>query len=348
MSPVPRGSRAITPPQGFSGNPPALHSSIDQYFLPVNLNPQAAVSYWEEQNNTRAQNAQGGVLVYVPVLKVQALVRYQDRKANIYTARTFAYRVPDVQLAGIIHWDDYLVDPLDARAINPEPAAQVGFGELPPGLSDNRRLSTLRREVTDILYNTALLKVPHNPDLKIYGNPDAGFNEFRAAVSQAVREGRDAELDKLSARYAGLMDKLEERLRRKEIELRAEEKELGDRRREEMFTTGEALLSLWRGRTNYTLSRMSRATRYRRQTTADIKESHDTIASIEQEMGRLEEEFELALNQINERWTQTLERVEDYNIQPYKKDIHLELFGIGWVPHWYVGINGSPVLLEAL
>ena len=348
MSPVPSGSQAITPPQGFSGNPPALHSSIDQYFLPVNLNPQAAVSYWEEQNNTRAQNAQGGVLVYVPVLKVQALVRYQDRKANIYTARTFAYRVPDVQLAGIIHWDDYLVDPLDARAINPEPAAQVGFGELPPGLSDNRRLSTLRREVTDILYNTALLKVPHNPDLKIYGNPDAGFNEFRAAVSQAVREGRDAELDKLSARYAGLMDKLEERLRRKEIELRAEEKELGDRRREEMFTTGEALLSLWRGRTNYTLSRMSRATRYRRQTTADIKESHDTIASIEQEMGRLEEEFELALNQINERWTQTLERVEDHNIQPYKKDIHLELFGIGWVPHWYVGINGSPVLLEAL
>jgi len=348
MSPVPSGSQAITPPQGFSGNPPALHSSIDQYFLPVNLNPQAAVSYWEEQNNTRAQNAQGGVLVYVPVLKVQALVRYQDRKANIYTARTFAYRVPDVQLAGIIHWDDYLVDPLDARAINPEPAAQVGFGELPPGLSDNRRLSTLRREVTDILYNTALLKVPHNPDLKIYGNPDAGFNEFRAAVSQAVREGRDAELDKLSARYAGLMDKLEERLRRKEIELRAEEKELGDRRREEMFTTGEALLSLWRGRTNYTLSRMSRATRYRRQTTADIKESHDTIASIEQEMGRLEEEFEQALNQINERWTQTLERVEDYNIQPYKKDIHLELFGIGWVPHWYVGINGSPVLLEAL
>ncbi|MFW5772996.1 MAG: helicase HerA domain-containing protein, partial [Phototrophicaceae bacterium] len=299
MSPVPSGSQAITPPQGFSGNPPALHSSIDQYFLPVNLNPQAAVSYWEEQNNTRAQNAQGGVLVYVPVLKVQALVRYQDRKANIYTARTFAYRVPDVQLAGIIHWDDYLVDPLDARAINPEPAAQVGFGELPPGLSDNRRLSTLRREVTDMLYNTALLKVPHNPDLKIYGNPDAGFNEFRAAVSQAVREGRDAELDKLSARYAGLMDKLEERLRRKEIELRAEEKELGDRRREEMFTTGEALLSLWRGRTNYTLSRMSRATRYRRQTTADIKESHDTIASIEQEMGRLEEEFEQALNQIN-------------------------------------------------
>lgn len=335
-------------PQGFSGNPPPLPSSVSQYYLPVNLNPQTAVSYWEEQNGIRAQAAQGGVLVYVPVLLAQALVRYQDRRANIYTARTFSYRVPDVQLAGLIHWDDYSVPPIDARNISPEPAPQVGFGELPSGLSDSRRLSTLRREIGDMLYNTALLTVPHNPELKIYGNPDANFNEFRAAVTQAAREGRDAELDKLSARYGNLMDKLEERLRRKEIELRAEEKELRDRRREEMFTTGEALLSLWRGRTNYTLSRMSRATRYRRQTTADIKESHDTIASIEDEMGRLEAEFEQALEQINERWTRTLERVEDYNIQPFKKDIHLELFGVGWVPYWYVGINGSPVLLEAL
>jgi len=198
-----------------------------------------------------------------------------------------------------------------------------------------------------MLYNTGNLVVPFNPELKIYGNPDADFSEFQAAVQQVAREKRDAEMDKLSSKYGGMMEKLEDNLQKKEQELRAEQSEIKDRRREELYTTGEALYSLFKGRTNYTLSRMSRATRYRKQTKEDIRESHEFIDRMEQEMSELEQEFEAELEKINQKWVQIAANTQDHLISPYKKDIQLELFGIGWIPYWYTIINGQASLIAA-
>ena len=148
-------------------------------------------------------------------------------------------------------------------------------------------MTALKREIIDMLYNTKRLVLPYNPDLKIYGSPDADFSQYQSQVQQLARESRDVEMDKVSKKYDGLMDKLEDKARKKEQELRAEKSELKDRQREELFTTGEALLSLWKGRTNYTLSRMSRATRYKKQTKEDIQESYDFIDDIDREIEQL-------------------------------------------------------------
>ncbi len=342
-APPPQQSTAIqhtgpnTPrniPSDFSQHQPPVSSNIAQYFLPVNGNNQLAAGG-------------GGQLVYRPVLLAQAVVRYQDRKAGIYTARVFTYAVPEVRQAGLIHWEEHQIDSINSREIRSEPQGQAVFGDVPPGLTESKRMTALKREATDMLYNTAMLVIPFNPDLKIYGSPDADFSEFQTAVAQAAREQRDAEMDKLSRKYADRMEKLEDNLKKKDMELRAEKKELGDRRREELFTTGEALLSLWQGRTNYTLSRMSRATRYRRQTKEDISESYDSLDELEKEMGEVEAEFEQVLEQTNQKWAQIANNTQEHVINPYKKDIQLELFGIGWLPGWYMVQNGQPQVIDA-
>jgi hypothetical protein len=334
-------------PQGYSTNLPPVSAAVPQYFIPNRLTSQQAVGMWEQQSGQSAQQFGGAQLVYKPAVLAQAVVRYQDRKAAIYTARTFTYQVPDLQRAGLIHWEDYLTAPLDARNLAGEPFGQSLFGDLPPGLTDAQRMKAIQREITDMLYNTALLTVPFNPALKIYGSPDGEFSEFQAAVYQAAREKRDAEMDKTSNKYDGMLQKMEQRLTKKEQELRAEKKEIGDRKREELFTTGEAILSLFKGRTNYTLSRMSRASRYRRQTKEDIEESYEALDSIEDEIGKLEAEFENVIQGINDKWAKVAADTQEHVINPYKKDIQLELFGIGWLPAWYAIINGQPVLVYA-
>lgn len=330
-------------PQGFTPKPPPIASSTAQYFVQPQLNMQQAL----QSTGVMAQNIQGGILAYKPMLLVQAVVRYQDRKANIYTARIFTYNVPDLRQAGLIHWEDYLINPLDARTLGAQPTESAAFGDLPPGLIDAKRMAQLKNEVTDMLYNTAMLVIPFNPDLKIYGSPDEDFNIYQSDVQQAAREARDQEMDKISQKYAGLMQKLEEKYRRKQQELSSEKKEIRDRRLEELFTTGEALASMWKGRFNFTLSRMSRATRYRRQTKEDIKESEDFLVEIEDEIGKLEEEFETALAQINDKWARLAANTQEYVVNPYKKDIQLELFGIGWIPAWMTVIQGQPTFLPA-
>jgi hypothetical protein len=335
-------------PQGFSANQPPLSSSTAQFFIPARLSLQEAVNRWQERTGNQAQQVGGHMMAYKPVMLGQAIVRYQEKKASIYTARTYAYFVPEVRPAGLVHWDDFEGEPVDSRSVEYEPTGEAVFGEVSSALTDSKRMKTLERELKDMLYNTGRLAIPFNPELKIYGDPDADYSEFQANVYQAAREGRDTELDKLSERYGGLMEKLEEKRRRKEQELRAEKKEIRDRKREELFTTGEALFSLWKGRTNYTLSRMSRATRYRRQAKEDIQESYEFLDEVEQEMAQLEQEFERELAAINDKWTRIAGLVEEHLITPYKKDIQIELFGIGWLPAYFVQIDGRPVIVSAM
>ena len=334
-------------PRGYSDNRPPLSSSTAEYFLPTQRTTQQAIGEWEQQTRMRAQAFGGATLVYEPVLLAQAAVRFQEKKAQIYVARYFAYHVPNVQRSGIVHWEQYQAPPVDSRTISSEPFDQAYYGDLPPGLTDSSRMKALEREIVDMLYNTSRLTIPFNPELKIYGDPDQDSSEYQAAVQQAAREKRDVEMDKTSQKFAGMMEKLEDKMRRKELELSAEQKELRDRKREEMFTTGEALLSLWKGRTNYTLSRMSRATRYRRQTNEDLAESRIVLDEIEREMAEVEQDFERALQQINEKWAKIAALETDHIISPYKKDIHLELFGVGWVPYWHANINNQTVIMPA-
>ncbi|MBC8170684.1 MAG: DUF87 domain-containing protein [Anaerolineae bacterium] len=344
-----RPTSGTSPVPGYSENRPALSSSTIQYFLPNTITAQQAVTGWEQQTQYRAQSVGASILGYKPVLLAQANMRYQDKKAQVYTARTYGFQIPELDRAGIVHWEQYQTPPVDSRLISSEPAVtgRVLYGDTPPGLTDTQRMTSLKREIVDMLYNTSRLKVPYNPALNVYGNPDTDFSNFQAQVQQRAREERDKELDKISQKYAAQMEKLEDKLKRKEQELKMEKVELSDRRREEMYTTGEALLSLWKGRTNYTLSRMSRASRYRRQTKEDLDESHETLRSVEQEMGNLEAEFEAVIQKTNEKWAQTAAQSIEHLVTGLKKDITLELFGIGWIPYWFMVINQQIVMMPA-
>ena len=328
-------------PQGFSENQPAISSSIPQYFLPNTLTVQQSM---QASGYAGGENA---VLAYIPVLFAQTTVRYQQKTSQIYTSREYAFHVPDLEKAGFINWEEYLAPTLDRSQLGGQPFGQAIFGDLSGGLADKNRINALKKELVDSLYNTAKLIVPFHPQFKVYGHPDKDMSDFQTQVQQLAREKRDIEIDKLSSQYGQKMDRLEDKYKRKVREFEAEKAEIRDRKREELFTTGEAIFSLFKGRTNYTLSRMSRATRYKRQTEADIEESKEVIDEVQSEMGFIEQEYEDKLKQINDKWAQIANDYQDYNITPYKKDISVDLYGIGWLPHWYVLSNGQPILVSA-
>ena len=334
-------------PTGFTSGPPPLASAITQYFLPETMSSQQAIASWQQQTRVAAQSVSGATLAYYPLLLAQCAVRYGDKKSGAFVLRRYAFRVPDVEQVGFVHWEDYAAEPVDIRIVASQTSANAIYGKVPPALTDTKRLASLQRELIDMLYNTARLPVPYNPTLKIYGNPDEDPSVFRAQCVQRAREARDAEVDKVTRQFETALDRLDDRARRKERELSAEEIELADRRREEMYTKGEAFLSLLRGRTTYTLSRSSRAARYTRQTKEDLRESREVIREIEAEMQNLERQFEKQLEEINSRWARIAADIQEYTVSPLKRDIQPEVFGIGWLPHWYTVVNGQPLLLPA-
>ncbi len=336
-----------SPIPGYSAAQPPVPSAVSQYFLPTNISNQQAVQQWEQQQGQRAQRIGQSMLAYKPVLLAQSAVRYSHKTSQIYTSREYAFHVDELDNAGLIHWEEFQAAVVDKRAVSSSPFGDALYGELSNGMKDEKRLKALQKELIDMLYHTAKLIIPQHPQFKLYGHPDTDISEFQAKVVQQAREKRDIEIDKLSTKYGGLMDKLEDNLKKKERELDAEKLEIRDRKREQMYTTGEAVLSIFKGRTNYTLSRMSRTTRMKRQTEADIEESRDVINQIQDEMIALEQDYERQLQEINDRWAQVANDIHEYTITPYKKDIHIELFGIGWIPYWYIVLDNRPVLVSA-
>jgi hypothetical protein len=334
-------------PPGFSDRQPPVPSAVSQYFLPQMVTSQQVIADWEQRTNFSAQNVGQVLLAYRPVLLAQASVRFQDRKTGTYTARSYAYHIAELPATGIIRWEEHEAQPVDTRQISAEPFSGAIFAELPTGLTESARLTVLRREFGDVLYNTKRLKIPFNSTLKIFGNPDSDFSEFRAQVTQAAREARDQEIDALTAKYEGIMDKLEEELRKKAQRLEGEKRELALQKRDELFTTGEAVLSLLRGNTAYTLSRMSRAAIYRERSKGEVQSYESELQEVDQKIAKAEQEFEAALKEINERWAKVAQQVEEHLVTPFKKDILVDLFGIGWVPFWYTTINGQPLVLPA-
>ncbi len=326
----------------------ALPTSISQYFYPATLTAQQVVMSWEQRTGARAQLTSQPRLVYRPALTAQASVRYNDKKSQVYTARSYAYLVPDLERAGLVQWDQYAVTPVSVSLLSPEPFDSTAvFGEMSAGISDSKRLTELRRDFVDMLYGTARLILPFNPSLNVYGSPDEDDAAYETRVRQAAREARDAELDKVNQKYSARMDALEQKLRRYQTSLRADEQNAADLGREQMFTAGEALLSLFRGRTNYTLSRVSRTSRYRQQSQTSITENRFMIEQIEKEMEALEQEYEEVLKQVGEKWANVASQRQQYPISPLKKDIYLELFGVGWIPMWVVNLGGQTVMLPA-
>jgi hypothetical protein len=335
-------------PDGYLTAHPPVPSSIQEYFLAHRLSGDQAISEWQRRTNFAMNGAGSMVLAYQPVLLAQAAVRYSDRKANIFTARYYTYKIPDVERSGIIHWEDHVTySPVDPRQLLTEAPQAAIYGALPTGLTDPRRVTALQREMIDMLYNTARLHIPHNPTLKLYANPDVDESEFFAQAAQVAREGRDAEIDKVTAQFEKEMDRLDDRRTKMTRSLSARRKELADRRREQTFTQGEALLSILRGRTTYTLSRTSRARRWTRQTEENLQEDKQLLRDLDQQMDQLEQRFEEQLRLVNEKWAKIAHDIQDYVITPFKKDIHVELFGVGWLPHWYVNLNNQPLLLPA-
>ncbi len=334
-------------PQGYMLVPPPLSASTAQYFVPADLSLERAVAEWERRTGLRAAADGRSLIGYEPILLAQAEVRYADRKSDVSVVDAYCYHVPNVAKAGLLNWDEYHAPCIDPRALSHTPLEEAAYGDLSPGLTDSKRMTALNRELVDYIYKTAALTLLYNSELDLYGQPGMSRRDFIVQAQGIARQRRDDEIDKVAAQYDTIFDRLESRLRKTARDRSAEQKQLESLRNEEMFTMGEAALSLLRGRTTYTLSRVSRTRRYKNQASEGVFEAEQVIAELEAEMEETQMKMEDDLRRVNDKWGRIASLVDDYRITPYKKDIYLGVFGIGWLPNWIVTVNGQPTLIPA-
>jgi hypothetical protein len=331
-----RATSAAAPASAFATSPPSLPPSVEQAYLPTRQAAAAAVRDVESREGG-AIEVQSRALFYVPAVLGLGRVHFVDQRRDVNGREDFALLAQAPEGAGVLAWDR--AQPLDLapRDLMDHPEPDAYFDELPESINQARKISGLKKSLSDHLYHNSSLTLLHSPVLKVYSQPDESEREFRMRLQQAAREERDAEVDEVSARYEKRLGQLQDRLRRAEATLATKEADVAARKRETVVSVGESVVGMFLGRRSTRVA--SRAvSKHRQATLAKIKldEAEANVEALQQDVKELEEELQEQVAAVRDRWEEALVEFEEVPIKPRRTDVQINLFGLAWAPHWQI------------
>lgn len=341
---------AAPPPQSglasaYSEVPPQLPSTVKQVFWPVEMSLQKAVAALGREQGVavRAKGDPEGTLVYHPALVGLAALRFAHATSRQTQEKDVAYLLPVEEEGYSLDWAAgkarIEADDLDRT---PEPGAS--FAPLPADLGASKRHTELRSEFSDYLYYNSSAMLRYNPHIKLYSEMGESEESFLRRCRKGVEEARDAEAEKLEAKYKRELERLEDRLRREKRELKEDKIEHSARKEEELLSGAESVFGLLTGkRSSSRLSTASRKRRMTRQAKADVKESQEAIEDLEEQIEEFEEEAKAELEELDAKWRELIDEVEEVEVRPRRADVRVDLFALAWLPYWELNV-GEQVL----
>jgi hypothetical protein len=343
---------AIAPP-GYADTAPSLDPAVQQVFVPIILGKDAALQQLARELR-RPLTFEQVVLVYEPAILGGALVRFVDRKRRINEQQEKVLLAPaPVDLSGV---DWQLAEALSLQLnelvdTGPHPRSEGGpfFAPAPELANSAQELKRINRSLADWLYYHSRLALTHHPELDILHHPGEPERSFKIRLRQAARERRDAEVDALTDKYEARLDRLEDRLRKEERDLIADEADYDARKREERITLGETIFSFFRGRRRTrAISTVARKRRLAEQAKLDVEETRDDIDQLEDEIDELEAELESSARDVTRKWVDLLDDLALEELHPRRTDVDVRLVALAWLPSWLVTYNEGGRSREAM
>jgi hypothetical protein len=331
------------PPQATAAPPPAP-PGVPQVFLPVAVGREEAVESIRETIGQRIESLVEPSLSYASHLLAFGRVSYVDRKRQVDETREVSLLVPARELGTVVRWgevSDRVTVP-DTLREEPEPGAT--FGSLPAELATAREIKSLARSFSDYLYKEQRLELRYCPPLSLYGRPGESEDQFRIRAQQAAREKRDAAVEKLRRKYRTKLDRLETRLSRERRELEEDRAEYEARKREELISAGETVISLlgiFGRRKSSPVSQAARRRRYTASAKADVAESEAEIVRLQRDIDEMRKELEEEARSIAQEWEDALGEMESYYVKPRRVDVQVDFTGVAWLPSWEIGYRSA-------
>jgi hypothetical protein len=322
---------------GYSPVPPVLPTGVEQFFVPVHVALEWAIHNAEQEGQEIIYEDK--CLVYRPALMAQGVVHLDnaalDMHEQIDVSRAISVPQNDLSAA----WDgralDVRLDVLDER-----PAQQARFAPLPGIVGDTRKIERMVHDFADQVYQETSISLLRHRALNLTARPGESRSQFKRRCYQDIQERRDADIQKLEKSYQAKVERLEASIRREERELEQDKIEYDARKREEMISAGESVLNmLTRRRSSRMLSTASRKRRLTQQSKADLEESVQSIQDFQDQLDALLDELESEKRQINTRWSDAADDLDEIQVRPKRGDVSVKTWGVIWIPYWEVAFQ---------
>jgi hypothetical protein len=297
---------------GADTSRPALPPGINQVFLP----------------------ATSADVVYRPVLLGAASVRFSDAKLGLDLTRDVVLAVPVPDGLGGAGWGE--AEPLEVSlqdlARSPQDGARYEAAPEAAGLPKN--YTAWEKEFARDLAAAQRVKVFRCPDLKTASKPGETEAEFKARIALAVREKRDADVERLRKKTAPKLAALQARRVRAEGAVARQKEQASHARLQTFISVGSSILSAVLGRKTLSSANIGRAATAARGVSRSMKEGADvgaaeqSVEEIDRQIADLETEFEAEAAALQA----TEPPIEELEVKPAKGGITVRLFALAWMP----------------
>lgn len=271
---------------------------------------------------------------YQPQLIGFSKLHFVDSKNKIDLWRKTTIAIPTIDNGNKLGWDQQ--ERLDEDAENElskNPSTGT-FQDLPEALSQPKSFSEYKKTLADQLYQTQTLELFYASDTKTLSGADESEGDFRARLTHALREKRDADAEKIRQKYQPKINTLQDRINRSELKYEKEKSNSFSKKIEAFLSFLATLLSSLMGRNKISSTTISKAGTSLRKVSKSMEDQNVTQA--ESSLGTYQQQLEDTKVEMEQEIakTQNLDpdkiTLDTLTIRPRKSDIDIDNVGILW------------------
>ena len=277
-----------------------------------------------------------GDFVYRPAILATVRLHYSRAAAGIDTWYEPTVLAPLTADAPNAIWDAGMyVDPAQMR-IREAPLAAKGYQDVPAKALQKGKLRSLKSALKKHLHATAPLQIGHCKSFKMYSTLGETPDAFYARLRQAVREDRDAKMEKVKEKFAAKHAKLAAKIDKAEDKVAKEKGQARQKKVDTGLTVATSVIGAIFGRRSVAAGARSAATAARRASRVaseadDVKRAEEKLTDLQAELEELDTELKFALVEVKAE-TMELPPVDEIAIAPKKGDIEIIRFAVAWTP----------------
>ena len=279
-----------------------------------------------------AAGGSGGALR--PAILGEAKLHYVDAKNGVDEWRTVRLLAPIGPDRPAPTWSESTEAPAAASFSTAAPAA-ARYAAVPGPALRAKSYADWSRALSDTLYQGRALTVLRAPDLKLASKPGETPGDFQVRLRDLLRERRDAEIEKLRARYAPKIASLQEQARRADQRVEREQSQFNAQTMNTAISVGATVLGALFGRKIGSVGNVGRATTAMRgagrsmREHEDIGQARESADAVRGRIADLEAELKTEIEGLQ---TDSDPATQEVTVRPRKADIVVERLALAWIP----------------
>jgi len=281
----------------------------------------------------------GATVHYRPAVYGTAEIHFLDSKAGVDTNEPWRRLVPiDSALSANLWGEEAATD--DEPELEKAPEAGAQFAPLPSELGRPKTFAQLSADLKDFLYRNHRLELWKSAALGQASRVGESEADFRVRLSQAAREERDRQVEKLRGQYATKLQKLDDQIRRAEQKVSKEKSQASQQWLQAAMSFFSSILGALFGRKLKSVTNVNRAGSSVRaagramEQRADVDAAEDNVEALTERRKQLETEFAAEKDRVAQAITPDTLPLEAVRIAPKKTNISIGRVTLVWSPYY--------------